>query len=62
MVYRVQIHNQSLELLLTEASYTLHFREKPWTELSASFTGLLPFESTLIREFLVSSYDQRTYP
>lgn len=57
MVYGAQIHNQSLALLLTEASYTLHFGEKPWSE-----TGLLPFEWTLIREFLVSSYDQSTYP
>lgn len=54
-----QIHNQSLAAIADRGfSYTLHFREKTQIEISTSHTGLLL--RPLIREFLVSYFDQWT--
>ena len=54
-----QIHDQSLAATADrELSRMLNFREKLQTKPSASCTVLLPSALTLIKEFLVLSFNQ----
>lgn len=54
MVHWAQIHNQSLAAIANRSlSHPL-----PQTEISTSCTMLLPAQSTIIRKFLFSSFNQ----